>query len=282
MASANGSMGLALEMFEYRTWIVYVLVMLALEAWLIGRPLGLSWAKSAGIAVLANAVTAFACPCCLTPALHGALVGSSLLPNPFWNAVSLLFWFALISALLESAFWITAGKQAGWMRALGLTFWAHLLAVPVALAILLIPSRPYKGLESIARARRRRVRIEVAKRIGQDLSEGRSIPKAKSAEDLFQHYADVTAWGATPETIWSAAYAPRFGRFATGEDRSEPIEVNPEVIGKSAKELPSETWLMRWKYLDGWVEGIVVRTTPDPNHPYCETALKQNPKQLGY
>jgi len=54
MASANGAMGLALEMFDYRTWTVYVVVTIVLEAWIIGVKAGFGWClcrlKSAPVA----------------------------------------------------------------------------------------------------------------------------------------------------------------------------------------------------------------------------------------
>ena len=46
IALGNAAMGYALEIFEFRIWIVYVVSTVVLEAWVVGRSLGHSWPKS--------------------------------------------------------------------------------------------------------------------------------------------------------------------------------------------------------------------------------------------
>ncbi len=101
-ASANGAMGLALEMFDYAYWWPYVIATVILEAWMIGRGLGDRWPKALGISLVANLITAMCCPQLCVVGMHQAFVGSPSNPDPFLNALFLFAWFGVVSALVES------------------------------------------------------------------------------------------------------------------------------------------------------------------------------------
>src|SRR5512132_2385412 len=84
VACANGAMGYGFERYQFLPWAVYCVVMVALEAWLIGRWLGLRWWDAAIASVVANTFTAFVIPSILiAPVLHGPVGGSVLDPRPF-------------------------------------------------------------------------------------------------------------------------------------------------------------------------------------------------------
>lgn len=279
-ALANGAMGLALEMFEFKTWFVYVAAMLIIEAWMIGRWIGVSWPASFGLAISANAFTAFCCPSVLTPFLHYSMVGTQANPNPFWNAVALLTGFAFVSAFFESFFWVWSAhkRQKEWV--MWRVLLAHLLGVPLALVILLIPPRPYVGLEAFARAKRRAILRAAMKSLKWDMSE-HPMPDVKTSEDLVILYSRTSFYKDVPDT-WAAAYDPEFSRFATGEDRRIPFELNRALIGKSAKDVKSRTWLLRLKRADGSVQGYVVTPVGSGNFHYVEIEGTSNSQLLGY
>jgi len=54
-------MGLALEVFDFRIWFVYVAATVVLESWIIGRCLEVGWGKSLLVSCIANACTCFCC-----------------------------------------------------------------------------------------------------------------------------------------------------------------------------------------------------------------------------
>lgn len=275
-ALANGAMGLALEMFEFKTWFVYVAAMLIIEAWMIGRWIGVSWPSSFGVAISANAFTAFCCPAVLTPVLHYSMVGTQANPNPFWNAVALLTSFAFVSAFFESFFWVWSAHKRGKEWVMWRVLLAHLVGVPLALAILLIPPRPYVGLEAFANGARRGSRFDIGRDVALDLMDGNPIPRVENAEQLFRHYAGHPVFGRQLKPIqWEAAYQARFTRFSTGESRLEPIEFNRELAGKKARDLPPETWLIRWKTESGYRQAIILQRDPgSTNQPFVESAFK--------
>jgi len=145
MALANGAMGLALEVFDFRIWVVYVVATVVLEGWIIGRSLYHGWLKSFGLSTLFNFLTAFCCAAgFFAPFLHADRVEV----NPLLWTVEVLCFYGLISALIECCLWRLSSRETMTSLVVKRTFLAHGLGIPLALCILLIPSRPYPGLEA--------------------------------------------------------------------------------------------------------------------------------------
>ena len=250
-AYANSSMGLALEMFDYAYWGPYVLAMIVLEAWIIGRKLGDRWYKAFGISLVANAFTAgCCCPMCCS-SFHGSLVGSGENPNPFLNGVALFTIFGVVSATLEAVFWA--------IRREGVTAWfiwrqsflAHVIGVPVALLILLIPNRPYKGLEATTNGSRSRELQVALKRYGMDASD-KGLARISGVPELIQRFEAGKGTSPDPDA-WTAAYRANMHRFDFGEAKREPYEWNSRLAGlrlinsSSGNQEDAPVWLLRYK-----------------------------------
>lgn len=235
-ASANGAMGLGLEMFELNYWFAYVGVTVVLEAWLIGRWLGQSWPVSLGVSIVANLFTGVLCGGlgCLAPFLHTIFVGDPVNPNLLLNAVALLLIFALPSGLLEAVLWVRVRRDTPESRLVKRSLMAHLATVPVGLAILLIPEEPYQGAIPGRGAQRydivRAVEVYIAK---QGHAPTQSDPK-KLIEELrpyLRNRADQAIYG---------LFRQDRSRFNTGENWKFPAEVNKAVLGKKVATDPRE------------------------------------------
>lgn len=156
-AMANAAMGLALEMFLPWTWALYVVAMIALEAYWIGVRGGIPVDRAITNSIIANLATALCgvgmgCQV-LAPVLHYPLIGSSIQPRPFPNAIVILTVVGALSSVLEAAIW---DRLSGLRSTFGKrSFVAHLIGVPLALCFLLIPNRPYVGLEGTSATWRR-------------------------------------------------------------------------------------------------------------------------------
>jgi hypothetical protein len=233
-------MGLGLEMFDIRYWLVYVAATIIFEAWFIGRRSGIHWGKALAVSALANAITGLCCTNLASVGLHTSFVGSRLNPNPFWNAVVLFLGFGIISSVLETFIWVLFFREKTFFLR---SFAAHVLGVPISLAILLIPADPYRGLEFTTLYQRRMVLERWAERELQSaIYESERIPTFRSVEEAIN---STTEAGAEPD-LWAAAYFPRLARFATAEERRLPYEWNRSISGRridSAKE--NWVWLIR-------------------------------------
>jgi len=243
LAMANAAMGLGLEQWALTYWFAYVFAMVILEAWFIGRRIGLPAKESAFASIAANCVTGVFCGAggLFAPGLHSAFVGSPPNPNPFMNAVALLAGFAIPSALVEGFIWtgFAKGKSSG--RIIGNSVIAHIIGIPVALAILLIPSHPYIGLEGFTRAKRRWVIRDSASRTTSEIQEKGRIPdlKGNALPDIISNNPD---W---PDS-WAALYEPDFQRFDSGEMRRVPLQWNTSLSGKQIGEKNYNwQWLLR-------------------------------------
>ena len=287
LAMANGAMGLALEMFEYRTWAVYVVAMIVLEAWLIGTKGGVDWPKSIGISLIANGITAYCCPAFFAVALHGF----GFNPNPLMYVIQLLFFFGLGSAYLESIIWSFAKPTVDlpkperrfgqWFQKSVVlrSFVTHMVGIPIALVILLSPSHPYKGLSSIVFYQRRIALTDVMKAFGQSLSGKAQVPGVHSLADLIDTYAPDFV--KRKPDVWSIAYLPDYDRFDTTERRRIPWEWNAKAAGmRISTESGDSTslgsiWLCR-AYAGGLYNGFVL------NRDDGEVHLSTDPQALGY
>ena len=233
VAWANGAMGLGLEEWALAYWFAYVGVTVLFEAWMIGGWLKLSWSRSLWLSSLANAFTGALCGggglCAV--GLHGQFVGSPLNPNPFFNAVALLTIFAVPSALFESLIWRPSAikrspKVISEWRLLGRVVVTHLFGIPLALVILLIPERPYLGLEGITAYKRsfalRRLARHIEERIIEEHLPAFGTPGEQAA--LLADVPDQT-------DMWAAPYTPEFHRFDTGEAKRRPWVWNTALSG---------------------------------------------------
>lgn len=160
-ASANAAMSLALTIFPWDIWFVYVIVTVIFEAVALGRwlkvPLFRALVTSIGANLLTATIGAFvAMPAWLVLGSYGGLLN----PNPFGHTLLLFTVFGIGSALVEAYMWMRpAGvriDQATINDVPVLTRVAvfrrcaavHVIGVVVGLAVLLIPARPFPGLES--------------------------------------------------------------------------------------------------------------------------------------
>lgn len=232
-ALANGAMGLGMEMWDLRYWYAYVGAMVVTEAWLIGTWLGVGWPKSLALSLLANLMTGFLCGAggLCAPVLHMTLAGSSANPNPLLNSVYLLVMFALPSAFFEYLIWSRARPAERSERGfLWRVTWVHLATIPLALAILLIPERPYIGLEATTGFQRRYLLGEIEDALQGYIEKNHAVPRFKSFRELLnalKPHLDVDA-----ANLEFAFYRPHLNRFAIGEDWSRPLEVNSRLLGR--------------------------------------------------
>lgn len=245
-AFANGAMGLGLEMWDLRYWFAYVLIMIVGEALLIGRPLGFSFAKCLFISSTANFVTGFLCGGLglLAPLLHGAFVGTRANPNPLLNSVALLLIFAIPSALFENGVWgyfLCRAELAADRRTLWRSVWVHLVLVPVGLAILLIPDRPYRGLEGTTSMNLRHTFRKARAAVQSFIDEKGRIPSASTIPELRDELAKSGQLPGDVDFV-AALTSPHFARFSTGGDRGVPFEVNLSIRGKKVGQAPRESW----------------------------------------
>jgi hypothetical protein len=248
LALANAAMGLGLEMFDLRTWLVYVVATVAFEAWFIGIRSGYGVWKSMGISIGANFVTALCCPQILAPAFHNDTIN----PNPIFYIVEVLFWYGLVSAVFEGFIW-APGKSifiGPWRESIKVrSIFAHMLGVPLALVILLLPPRPYVGLErTVGTWRRIEILRTVMKDLGNDIDADGRVPKLGTVEELIDKYARNHEY--LGHDAWVGAYLPDYGRFDTGEARRSPLELNRSVAGMKIGEDdkhkgPTTVWVIR-------------------------------------
>lgn len=227
-----------MEMFHFGYWLAYVVAMIVFEAWWIGRKSGVSWGASLGISLLGNLITAMLCSQMAAPFLHQPVWGSKLNPNPLLNAVALFLIYGLISAVIEAGIWQMMTKKD---RLLRRSVAAHILSIPIALAILLIPEHPYAGLDAFTRHPRRLILENWAKRQLQDqIMEQEKVPTFSTVEEAIRALPPENA------EAWTAAYHPNFGRFAFGENRSVHYLWNVALNGKKiGGEEENWVWLIR-------------------------------------
>ncbi|MFN8220896.1 MAG: hypothetical protein U0S12_12290 [Fimbriimonadales bacterium] len=122
--------------------MAYVVVTIIFEAWLMGRWLSLPLRVSLPLSLLANTLTGFLGLACGAPFFH-EMSGH---PRPFLFAVGVLTIFAFPSALVEAFVWL-ASKRKAYQSYVPAIVAVHLIGIPIALVVLLIPSLPYPGLE---------------------------------------------------------------------------------------------------------------------------------------
>lgn len=284
-ASANGAMGLGLEMFDLRYWFAYAVAMVVLEAWLIGRWANVAWPASLGISILANLITGVMCGGigCFAPLLHGAFVGSVTDPNPFLNAVVLLAAFAVPSGWVESLVWRACLRKSKDTKLLARSVIVHLVTIPVGLSILLISDRPYRGLESTTAWHRRLVLSGEVRRAAEwYIGERQQIPLETDARALGQTLEGYRDPDEGKSNLVSALFQPGFSRFSFGEDWTRPFEINKTIAGRKIVEPKDEAedhwiWWVRPPYDGtGYQWGLIVELN------WGQVKATRDRKELGY
>lgn len=237
-ALANGAMGLGLEMWDLGFWFVYVLATVVFEGWYIGKRLDMPWWQWIGYSLVANFLTGFFCGglgLC-APFLHTSFVGTITDPNPLANAIVLLATFAIPSALVEVFVWNIVRKRSGSdiseMRLLGRTLLAHLIGIPLGLAILLIPSRPYVGMERFTNARRFWAVRGFMSDLNDYIQEHKALPKARTLDALLKEVPETGSRSFGAERALGL-YRAEFGRFDLGESYQHPMELQTELAGRA-------------------------------------------------
>lgn len=279
-ASANGAMGMALATFEWPLWLTYVAVTVILEAVLFGVWLRVTPMRALGLAIAANALTGLiggylsGIP---SYAFQGAF-GSSTNPNPFGRILLLFALSALISAWLESKVWFAGVRNLdrppspGGLSAVSLAI--HLLTLPVGLAILLSPDRPYPGLVGQTWYYRK-INFErpVAEALQSYLSAHTTLPRAADGEAFIRALAKEPPLRDLPDA-WLVAYRPDQARFDTREMRRKPLEWNAANRFHREKS-ESPVWVLRFRTEGDWARGLVV-------YPGGEARWTQDREELGY
>lgn len=282
-ALANGDMGLAYQMFDCRYWYVYVVLTVIFEAWYMGVKSNMGWVRSLGVSFLANLVSALLPMTCCIPFLHGSFVGSGLNPNPFMNAVVLLFGFGLISTLIEGAVWEATARRFFEFSSKRIFFRmlkAQMIVGAMGLCIFLIPLRPYLGMTGMQSYwRREQVRACLKSYVANQDEQGR-LPVVSSAEDLTSRFParGEDYW---KEDQWVCAYIPDYTRFSFGQSRIHAFELNPKLSGLNIQKYfdeNEEIWVLRTRdEKTGECLGYVLnRDTPSWR---IDT---DDPKRLGY
>jgi hypothetical protein len=260
-AHANGAMSLALTIFEWRTWLLYVAATLVFEAWALGKLLRVPLGRSIGVSLVANLLTGLLGASCLGMVAYGA-PENRLNPNPFGHTLTVFLVYGLLSALVEANFWASASPLImSWRQLAQRSIVVHLLGVPLGLAILLAPARPYRGLEMQVGTNRQLGfhHRDLAKALEKYVTRHGRLPPARSyAEMLEMVRSDLGEVGKWPD-LWASAYQPVYHRFDTGEARRGPmIEWNAALAAdrRPAERLPATVWVIRKKYPDGYYGGL--------------------------
>jgi hypothetical protein len=275
IASANGVMGYALEQYDFHAWLVYVIGTIVFEAWAIGRWAGKSWPAAVGISIVANLVTAGCCANLCGVGLHSTFVGSRINPNPLANMLVMFTVFGVISGLVESVVWSIATRRNESKFAVR-SLLAHLVWVPLGMAIMLVPSRPYPMLEAYTVYARHFHVQTVARLISNEIYESSRIPDHHDTARLFQEL--IPADGSNTEDAWAVAYRPDFSRFSIGQTKGELFwEWNTAAtkLKVDSPKMPEQIWLLRPKKRESrYPFGLVWNGS--------EVKLVRNDTQLGY
>lgn len=259
VASANSGMSLALGTFGWSMWLPYVAVTVLFEAILLGRWLNLPFSLSIRLSIGANLLTAIIGVPFTGIASYGCLgmLGSELNPNPFLHTLVLFTLFGIASACIEALIWdgpanpripdkTAQGHPKGNQSTTVLprVVMVHLLGVPVGMAILLIPARPYPGLEGQVAAQRHRVDLSIRIALRDYLKRYHKVPPVQSYGELVAFFKSEYNDIAHDPGLWAAAYRVHYERFDMGEQRRMPIEWNRSIVGRTfAEDFEGQVWV---------------------------------------
>jgi hypothetical protein len=284
-ALANGAMSLALATFAWGPWLLYVAATVVFEAALMGRWLGIRFARALWTSLLANGLTCILGTVLCCSGIFGYMLlgvfGSRLDPNPLGQTLLAFTLFALVSAYLEAFLWIDdalEGPSRGHKEVLKRSLVVHLLGVPVGLCILLAPERPYAGLESQVAGLRRRDDRELLRALQEYVVEHEALPQDRTFGGVLQRLRPRLSPDAHAHRRdgWTLAYEPVYHRFDRREMRRNPIEWNAALAGKRLGTGPLRTlWLCRSRnnsFEWGWVVTL----------PAGNIKRTINPVEIGY
>ena len=254
-ASANASMGLAFGIFPFGPWLVFVIATVLFEAWAFSKPLKLELPRAVAISAAANFLTAIFGLMLAEVFFHGlVIVGSRMNPNLFAQTMILFTVFAIGSGIVEYGIWdLFAKRKKGFMlQSVGI----HLLTVPLGLAILLIPSHPYRGMEGYVEHYRAWYRQEVAFQLDKYIRKEKRLPPVHSYEELVEFLRPQLGWIGQDPCAWAAELPVDLGRFSTGEKPQKVlVEWNPKA--KYDPDSDETVWLSRSR-ANGKPHGIVL------------------------
>jgi len=225
---ADGGTGFAAFEFDHRTFIAYVGATVVFEAWFIGVRGGYDWPKSILISVAVNAFTAFLC---VSPEFF--IMAQR---KPYFNPNSLewtfqpLILYALFSSLIEGFLWAPRLSGKGFV---GRSILAHIACIPISIAILVLPSRPYQALERGVFGDRMSAITGIRSGLEQEIRSKRKVPELKSIPDLICLYKPV--WSNAKSNLAVIGYVPEYSRFDTGESFRHPVEINHQAVGAKVK-----------------------------------------------
>jgi hypothetical protein len=128
----------------------------------------------------------------------------------------------------------------------------HLIGVPIALAILLLPAHPYTYTQELINQHRpEMLRMD----LWEYVREHGALPSGTTWEE-FARNLPGTYHAYDPDT-WSLGYRAEYRRFDRGEMRRHPIDFNAGCSGITQADLGDRTvWIVRWPEGSGW-HGIV-------------------------
>lgn len=277
-AFANGAMSLALSVFSWPYWLAYVAATLIFEAIALGRWLRCAWRQAALASIFSNAATGILGGCISGIVGYGFLgsVGSAVNPDPLGQVVLMLTIYGLGSAFFEAAVWRDVldrhGDRRRYLPMLAKSLAVHLLGVPLALCILLIPDRPYPGLEAQVAWHRGTNQLGRSMKLWTALvmyvsEHGDRLPVASDYPNVLQKlrpYMPETwplaqrAWQG--REWWTLCYLPDYARFDRTEMKRRPIQWNASLSGKAIADIRQPVWLIRWgDRPGGWREAIVLK-----------------------
>jgi len=136
----------------------------------------------------------------------------------------------------------------------------HLVGVPLGMAVLLLPARPYPGLEGqVYTTRVYDLEQLVIKKALQDyLSEHQAVPPVHSYRELLQLLKPGLGRFAGDPDLWAAAYLFYYHRLDTSEKQRHSIEWNSSAAGIKLSDMTeSSLWLIRSDFY-GFCEGLVI------------------------
>jgi hypothetical protein len=261
---------LALATFAWRYWLAYVLVTIIFEAIALGRWLRVPFAQAFKCSLEANLLTAliggfFSGLFCAALGFYGGRLN----PNPFGQTLMLFTLFGSLSAIIEASVWMGAIKKATGEESSAIihpgnviarSVLVHLVGVPLGMAVLLIPARPYPGLEGQVYTTRVYYleEREIKKALQDYIGEHQAWPPVHSYGELLQMLKPKLDHFANDPDLWAAAYVPEYHRFDTTEKQRHRIEWNNRASGyKFSDDIASSFWLIR-SQSHGFCEGLVL------------------------
>ncbi len=284
-ADAQGCCALPLGVFTWSAWSVYLVLCIILETWLLRRWLACSFRVSMWTGVCSNIVTGLAVPTVVgyVGGERWAMVGSRLNPNPVASAALLLLAYVAGSSAVKAVAWsLVRARQAcsapqGARTPRGAAGLMLLGAAP--LLVVLLPDRPYPGIEATARVERfELLNPSVGLYLQREARDYDRLPSAATYVEMLDtlHSGWWQARRNEPDH-WCRGYLPLYRRFDTSESRRQPVEWNVRLPRAGFRQLRASTvWLVRMRDETYGATGLVMDV------PDCTVRYGRNDTELGY